>query len=325
MNIPRPYRRPSSLPSRSAQSPSDPFVRSLCSRTEPLSLRETYRFLARSVDEVVLRRLFPLPVDPSQRRSWLHGRAERQADLLARLKARESVVRRRLGATAYLQLATLPLVSDVDRGHAAAWHHVIARPDDDLILDPTCLRRPNQTTPLLTGFTGYLHVCDQALGRALARRYPGLTPVGCWGQMRRECLAAYPDEPKAVRVLLRLIDRLLACEDEADAAGLSPVQRWQLRQTVRRPLARLHRLATGLLRQARPGSRLHTACAHLLRDWDVLARHLDTGETRLVNDLAETCLPLATIAKQPLSASAAPDAVLAWGWVLSTFRQGRHP
>lgn len=306
-------------------SPSTAFVRSPRSGAEPLSPRETYRFLAPFIDNAVLRRLLPLPIDAVQRRTWLRGRASGRADFVARLEARQRVLRWRLGATSYLQLATLPLVSDVDRGHAAAWHHVIARPDDDLLLDSTRLRHPNQTTPLLTGFSGYLHVCDRSLGRALAKRYPGLTPVGCWGQVRQECLAAYPDEPKAVRVLLRLIDRLLACEDEADAAGLSPVQRWQLRQTVRRPLARLHRLATGLLRQALPGSRLHTACAHLLRDWDVLARHLDTGETRLVNDLAETCLPLATIAKRPLTASATSEAILAWGWVLSTLRLGRQP
>lgn len=190
---------------------------------------------------------------------------------------------RRLLRASSLQLDVLPVRVVVPRQKVPArrWVRVVARPGEPMLFDHATTARSTTATAVLDGFAGFLQVRDLALGAAFARRNPSLVVVGCWNEARDRFLAAHGEWPKAVDVVLRLIDWFLLCDALAEAAPAPATARRAQRRAQKRPLYWLHRLATGLRESRPPRPRLRAACDALLSAWEPLARHFTTGATRL--------------------------------------------
>lgn len=234
-------------------------------------------------------------------------------------------IHQRLLQGPYLQMEELQLPI---RG-GPQWLRVVGLPADDVVYDSQTLRRPGQPTALLDGFSGYLHVRDDGRRNAFAQRNPRLIQVGCWADARTRFLKAHADWPKAVDLILRIIDWLGACEDHADARALSAEERRTLRQETRRPLFWLKRIASGIRRKMPARSQLRDACGHLIRGWDLLTHHFETGATHLVHSLAEGAISLDTIGTAsglPRGDRAADRrAAIVYSLVVSCIRRGIEP
>lgn len=190
---------------------------------------------------------------------------------------------RRLLRAPCLQIDALPIrvLAARPKKPVRRWVHMISLPGAPLLFDGVATKRADAATAVLDGFAGFLQVRDLALGAAFARRNPGLTVVGCWAGARSRFLAAHRDAPKAVDLVLRIVDWFLLCDELAEGAQASAAARLAQRRALRRPLFWLHRLATGLRNRHPRRSHLHAACDHLLNAWEPLTRHFTTGRTRL--------------------------------------------
>lgn len=60
-----------------------------------------------------------------------------------------------------------------------------------------------------------------------ARAHLGVVWVACWAHARRKFFEAQAEQPKATRVVLRLIARLYRLERAWDEAGVAPAERAQ--------------------------------------------------------------------------------------------------
>jgi hypothetical protein len=189
---------------------------------------------------------------------------------------------RRLLRAPCLQIDALPILVSATRRRTTArrWVRMISLPGEPLLFDRIATPGVDTATAVLDGFAGFLQVRDLALGAAFARRNPGLAVVGCWADARSRFLAAHPEAPKAVELVLRIVDWFLLCDGLADAVQASAAARLAQRRALRRPLFWLKRLATGLREQRPCNSKLHAACDHLLNAWEPLTRHFTTGRTR---------------------------------------------
>lgn len=234
-------------------------------------------------------------------------------------------IHQRLLQGPYLQMEELQLPI---RG-GPQWLRVVGLPADDVVYDSQTLRRPGQPTALLDGFSGYLHVRDDGRRNAFAQRNPKLIQVGCWADTRTRFLKAHADWPKAVDLILRIIDWLGAREAQADAQSLSARERLCLRQQTRRPLFWLNRITCGLRRKLPAESPLRAACNHLVRSWALLTRHYETGETQLEHTLAEEVVSLDTVGTArglPRGDRAADRrAAIVYSLVVSCLRRGIEP
>jgi hypothetical protein len=199
---------------------------------------------------------------------------------------------RRLLRAPCLQIDALPVRVSTARRRTTArrWVRMISLPGEPLLFDRIATPGTDTATAVLDGFGGFLQVRDLALGAAFARRNPGLAVVGCWADARSRFLAAHREAPKAVEVVLRIIDWFLLCDELAEGTQASAAARLAQRRALRRPLFWLKRLATGLREQRPCNSKLHAACDHLLTAWEPLTRHFTTGKTRLA--FGAPCAPV---------------------------------
>ena len=111
--------------------------------------------------------------------------------------------------------------------------------------------------------------------------------VGCWAHARRKFFGLHESDPRAARVL-QLIGKLFKVERLADADGMSPERRRELRQERSAPLLeRLFGMLARLHRREPPQSALGKAIAYALRHREALSRFLDDGRLPLTNNLDE--------------------------------------
>jgi len=240
----------------------------------------------------------------------------------------------------YLQADETPVkCHDPDAGKGAVsqgYLWLISRPGGDVVFDWRLSRRHGELTTLVDDFKGVLQSDGYEAYAAHARAHPQVAWVGCWAHARRKFIEAQAEDPKAVRVALKLIGRLYRLErewDEADAeAGRTrePAVRARLRaEHFARTLRWLHTLALSLRSRHRPKSGLGQAAAYLLGQWSPLTRHVEHGQTRLDNNLAENAVRPTAVGKKNWLFVGHPEAgqrsAILYSVIVSCLRHGKEP
>lgn len=201
----------------------------------------------------------------------------------------------------YLQADETPIkCHDPDAGKGAVsqgYLWLISRPGGDVVFDWKLSRRHGELTGLVRNFAGVLQADGYEAYDAHALAHPEVIRVGCWAHARRKFAEAQGEDPKAVRVALKLIGRLYRLERAWDAADAEAgrardaLERARLRAThFARSLRWLHALALALRSQHRPKSGIGQAAGYLLGQWATLERHVEHGQTRLDNNLVENAV-----------------------------------
>lgn len=201
----------------------------------------------------------------------------------------------------YLQADETPIkCHDPDAGKGAVnqgYLWLISRPGADVVFDWKLSRRHGELTGLVRGFKGVLQADGYEAYDAHAQKHPEVIRVGCWAHARRKFAESQTEDPKAVRVVLKLIGRLYRLEREWDQTDTEAgrerdrSKRARLRQHhFARTLKWLHALALRLREKHRPKSGMGQACGYLLAQWPALSRHLQHGQTRLDNNLVENAV-----------------------------------
>jgi transposase len=213
-------------------------------------------------------------------------------------------MRRNLLAGGYVQVDETPVkCHDPDQrrgGTSQGFLWVLTCPGDDVVFEWFLSRQHNHLTKLLTdAYRGLLQSDGYAAYPAYAAAHPGVVWLACWAHARRKFFEAQAEQPKAMRVVLRLIARLYRLERQWDEAGVTPADRAELRPTAfRRTLAWLHQLAQQLRERALPQSLVGKACDYLLGHWTPLTAHLQHGRTKLDTNAVENAIRPSALGKK---------------------------
>lgn len=140
----------------------------------------------------------------------------------------------------------------------------------------------------LRGREGYVQAdASNVFDRVFNGQCGNAIEIGCWAHARRKHHALKDSDPR-VAYPLQLIGKLYRVETIADARGLDPKARVELRRE--RSSGILERLKHWLIRTAArepPESALHKACAYSLNHWAALTRFLEDGRVGLDNNICE--------------------------------------
>jgi len=143
----------------------------------------------------------------------------------------------------------------------------------------------------LAGRTGYIQAdAASVFDRLFNGQAASAVEIGCWAHGRRR-LVALQDTDCRVAYPLKLIARLYRVEHLADAQGLDPGKRAELRKTRASPiLERLKRWFVTTAAGEPPSSDLAKAAAYCLNHWTALTRFVEDGRVSLDNNLCESQL-----------------------------------
>jgi transposase len=238
----------------------------------------------------------------------------------------------------YLQADETPIkCHDPDAGKGAVsqgYLWLISRPGGDVVFDWKLSRRHGELTGLVGDFKGVLQADGYEAYDAHADKHPGVIRVGCWAHARRKFAEAQAEDPKSVRIALKLIGRLYRLErawDEAEAKrGRDPLVRTGLRAVhFARTLRWLHAFALVLRSKHRPKSGLGQAAGYLLGQWPALERHVGHGQTRLDNNLVENAVRPTAVGKKNWLFVGHPNAgqrsAILYSVIVSCLRHGKEP
>jgi hypothetical protein len=207
-------------------------------------------------------------------------------------------------AGGYVQVDETPVkCHDPDQqrgGTSQGFLWVLTCPGDDVVFEWFLSRQHGHLTELLTdAYHGLMQSDGYAAYPGYAAAHPGVVWLACWAHTRRKFFEAQAEQPKAMRVVLRLIARLYRLERQWDEAGVTPAARAQLRATgFRRTLAWLRRLAQQLRERALPQSLVGKACDYLLGHWTPLTAHLEHGRTKLDTNAVENAIRPSALGKK---------------------------
>jgi transposase len=114
---------------------------------------------------------------------------------------------------------------------------------------------------------------------SLAKKRPGVTPVGCWTHARRRAADALKSGAGAPALaLMREIGELYAIEREAAERGYSAAQRGYYRYAKCRPVFRRLKVRFEALKRSElPSSHLADAAGYALNRWSELVRYAKPG------------------------------------------------
>lgn len=190
---------------------------------------------------------------------------------------------------------------DAQRGQTTqGWLWVVSRPGGEVVFQWRLSRRHNEVMTLLHGYRGLLQSDGYEAYPSFVDANAGVTWLGCWAHARRGFFEAQSENPKAVRVVLKLIGRMYRLEAQWDEIGLNdPAARASARREhFARTLRWLRRLTEELRTRALPRSLLGKAAGYLLGHWEPLVAHLDHGQSRLDNNLIENAIRPSAIGKK---------------------------
>lgn len=140
----------------------------------------------------------------------------------------------------------------------------------------------------LAGRTGYIQAdAASVFDRLFNGQAASAIEIGCWSHARRR-LVALQDTDCRVAYPLKLIARLYRIEHLADARGLLPEERAELRRARASPI--LERLKNWLVTTGAtepPSSEIAKAAAYGVNHWTALTRFVDDGRVSLDNNLCE--------------------------------------
>jgi transposase len=140
----------------------------------------------------------------------------------------------------------------------------------------------------LAGRKGYIQAdAASVFDRLFDGQAASAVEIGCWSHGRRR-LVALQDTDCRVAYPLKLLARLYRIEHLADAQGLSPEQRAELRKERASPiLERLKRWFVATAAGEPPSSDMAKAAAYCLNHWTALTRFVEDGRVSLDNNLCE--------------------------------------
>jgi transposase len=245
------------------------------------------------------------------------------------------LIREQLLAGGYVQIDETPIRCrdpDHKRGKTLqGFLWVISRPGSDVFFEWALSRRYGQVNELLgEDYQGILQSDGYDAYESYVGAHPGVVWVACWAHARRRFFEAQAEDPKAVRVVLKLIGRLYLLERLWDEQGIGALERGRLREMhFARSLDWLHRISMTLRQKALPRSLLGKACSYLLAHWKPLAAHVRYGRTRLDNNLIEQAIRPSAIGKKNWLFIGHPDAgdrsAIIYSLVISCQRHGKDP
>jgi transposase len=213
-------------------------------------------------------------------------------------------------------------------GTTQGWLWAISRPGSDVIFDWRLSRGHGELTTLLKEYRGILQSDAYGAYPSFAREHDGVLWVGCWAHARRKFFEAQAQNPKATRVVLRLIAKLYRLERQWDEANVK--NRAALREVhFARTLRWLHSLALSLRKRVLPKSLIGKACDYLLGQWEPLTAHVRCDQTRIDNNLIENAIRPSAIGKKNWLFIGHPDAgdraAIIYSLVVSCQRRGLDP
>ena len=138
---------------------------------------------------------------------------------------------------------------------------------------------------------GYIQAdASNVFDRLFNGRVTTAVELGCWAHARRR-LVALQDMDCRVAYPLKLIARLYRIEHLADARGLTPEGRADLRKERSKPvLEKLKRWYLTTRTSEPPSTDLAKAARYAVNHWDALTRFVDDGRINLDNNLCEAQL-----------------------------------
>ena len=238
-------------------------------------------------------------------------------------------------AGGYLQADETPVkCNDPDEKHGGTlqgflW--VVTRPGGDVVFDWRLSRRHGELPSLLTeSYQGILQSDGYEAYAAYARNHPGVEWLMCWAHTRRKFFDAHRENPKAVRVVLKLIGRMYRLEREWDDAAIANNERARRRQSgFARSLKWLHAIALALRSKVLPQSDLGKASDYLLGHWAPLTAHVRHGHTKLDTNVVENAIRPSCLGKKNWLFVGHPDAgqrsAIIYSIVVSCRRHGKDP
>lgn len=195
-----------------------------------------------------------------------------------------------LVAGSYLQADETPVPCQTreksGRNHRAyIWEYGV--PGGPVVFDFQMGRGREGPKNFLQGFRGKLQCDGYAAYDDLGE---GIVYVACLAHVRRGFMDAAkvaPQDPLPAEVIER-IRQLYAVEKEARLAGMSPPERWALRQQKSVPIMAALKARLVEIRQAiPPGGKLAKACDYALGQWTRLEEYLKDGRVEADNNWCE--------------------------------------
>ncbi len=140
----------------------------------------------------------------------------------------------------------------------------------------------------LAGRKGYIQAdAANVFDRLFNGQVAWAVELGCWSHGRRR-LVAMQETDCRVAYPLKLIARLYRIEHLADARGLAPEGRAELRKERSTPvLEKLKRFFATTRASEPPSTDLAKAAGYVLNHWDALTRFVEDGRAGLDNNLCE--------------------------------------
>lgn len=173
-------------------------------------------------------------------------------------------------------------------------------------------RRQEIPNALLSGYRGGLMV-DVYNGYQPACDKEGITRLGCWAHARRKFVDAQKAQTnkKAGKADQAIADIQKLYRIEKEAKGLSPEERYQLRQEKAKPIIeKMRKWLEKSLTQVPPKTLIGKALTYLDNQWRHLIQYLEKGDYPIDNNRAENVI--------------CPFVVGRKNWLFSNSQAGAH-
>jgi hypothetical protein len=251
------------------------------------------------------------------------------------LKGIYLLIQKQLLADGYVQVDETPIRCrdpDLKRGKTfKGYFWVMGRPGSDVIFHWSRDRRHHRLNDLLgEKYKGILQSDGYEAYDSYVQAHEHVVLAGCWSHARRKFFNAQSENPKAVRVALKLIGRLYLLERQWDEEQIDAIERARRREKhFARNLKWLHQLAVSLKERCLPKQLLGEAAGYLLNQWKPLTTHLKYGRVKLDNNLIEQAIRPSAVGKRNwlfIGHPAAGDrSAVIYSLVVSCQRHGKDP
>jgi hypothetical protein len=177
------------------------------------------------------------------------------------------------------------------------------RPEGDVIFDWQTSRAAECLEKIIpVDFRGTIQCDGYAAYDAFARTRPGqIALAGCWTHVRRKFVEAGEHAPRAVRLVLRLMQNLYRLEARLRQTRAGPKLKAIARHRAARPvIARLHQLLLTWKKKRSylPQSAMGKAIDYALGEWSSLLLYLEDGRLEIDTNLVENAIRPTAIGKK---------------------------
>ncbi len=151
---------------------------------------------------------------------------------------------------------------------------------------------------LLENFTGYLQTDGYGVYEWFAKQ-PGITHVACMAHARRKFEQALAYDAEKAGYVMQKIQELYAIEREAREAGMSAIQRKELRLDSSLPIMNeLGKMIAQMRKTAIPKSPMGMAMDYAINRWDSLLNYLYDGSLEIDNNWIENAIRPCTLGRK---------------------------